>query len=134
MHTVGRYCLHHETPPIEQPRPLRRGDGVVVVVLLCCVCVPLQLSLFSPPVCDLVGSSIWRGVVVGKEPDQAERAWCHHRRPKPPILTNQQQECGSPAMPPGRPSNRGMMTMFEQNVEGRGEGESVPLRFIPCFA
>lgn len=42
-------------------------------------------------------------------------------------------ECGSPAMPPGRPSNRGNMTMFEQNVEGRGEGESVPLRFIPCL-
>lgn len=64
--------------------------------------------------------------MVGKEPDQAERAWCHHRRPKPPILTNQQQSAGLRRCPPGGPATGGY---DDVRAKCGGEGRARAFRF-----
>lgn len=100
MHTVvGISCIAKHN---ERPRPLRRGDGGGGGGLPICACVVSASLLSSPPVCDLVGSSIWVGTQRGE--------WgAVDQQSGPGVIIVVQTsdfdkpaaECGSPAMSPG---------------------------------
>lgn len=107
MHTVvGISCITKS--PMSDPGPcaveMVECGGLTDVCVLCL----RLLQPLSPPVCDLVGSDIWIREGWEGQTRPAERARCHHRRSKTSDLDKPAAECGSPAMTPGRPSNRGI--------------------------